>query len=298
MQDSANDAAAALAFVRAQDPAQAERLSASLGALILPQTLKANFYQWALSTPPDQYARIQAGVRTLEQTLDTRSAAWSERPGWARARRAAMLAGQGLRVFELEAGRPNVDYSTLPTEYQERRDRWMAENLLSALAANENAALWAHDAHVIGAPLTADSGKSLTSEGAALRARLGDAYRAVGFAWSRGSFNAPILGGSTGAAMSSRTEPLPQSLADDQPGDLGFVLDQVGPDRFWVDLRAIPPAQAAFAASLYYRGWAGDGVNPAKWQTDPTDRLSLTPGFDVLVYFRTITPSHRWPQPR
>jgi erythromycin esterase len=298
MQDSPRDAAAALDFVRAQDPALAERLATGLGALSRPETLKARFYEWTLSTPPDDYAKIQAGAQALEQAFDDHAASWSDRPGWDRARRAAALAVKGLELFELEAGRPNIDLATLPTEYETRRDRWMADNLLSALAANENAALWAHDGHVMGALPTALAASGQTTEGAVLRATLGNAYRAIGFAWSRGAFNAPTLGGLTGAGLANRTDFQPQILADDLPGDLGFVLDHVGPDHFWIDLRAIPPAQVEFAGRLYYRGWAGAGVVPAKWQTDRSDRLPLTPGFDVLVYFRTITPSHQWPKPR
>lgn len=292
MQDSIRDASVALDFVRAQAPALADHLAAGLGALVAPEARTARFYAWALATPPEAYAQAQAGLQILEQTFDANAGAWSSRPGWSRARRAASLASQGLKIFELEAGRQGVDQSKLPMEYLGRRDRWMADNLLSALAPNENAALWAHDGHILA--LIDDQ----PNEGATLRKALGRAYRAVGFTWSRGEFIAQAFGGMTGAAITEAPEPQPQTLQNDRPGEIGFLLDQVGPDRFWVDLRALPKSQAAFGARRYYYGFAGFGLVPSQWQTDPAERLPITGSFDVLVYFRTITPAHQWLPPR
>jgi erythromycin esterase len=292
MQDAIQDAAAALEFVRGQDPALAEQLAKGLGALASPAAQQSRFYVWALATPPEAYAKAQAGVQALEQTLDAKAAAWSGRPGWRRARHAAMLAGQGLRVFELEAGRPDLDKSKLPMEYLGRRDRWMAGNLLSELAPDETAVLWAHDGHIL--PLIDDQ----PNEGATLRRALGPAYRAVGFTWSRGAFIAQALDAITGAGMTKTPDAAPQTLSNDRPGDLGFVFDQVGPDRFWIDVRKLPPEQTAFGARRYYRGYAGWGLVLSQWQTDPQDQLPITGGFDILVYFRRITPSHQWPRPK
>jgi erythromycin esterase len=295
MQDSARDAAVALDFVRGEDPALADRLAAGLGALETPEATKGSLYQWAVATPADAYAKSIAGAAALEQAMDDHAGAWSARPDWVRARRAAMLATRGLELFDLEAGRPNVDVSKLPLEYESRRDRWMAEVLLAALAPNENAALWAHDGHVQNALPTEMAAKGIANEGATLRARLGQAYRAVGFTWSRGAFNAEVVGDLTGASLAARSGMTPVALSNDQTGDLGLVLDKVGPDHFWLDLRAIPQAQSAFAQRPYFFGDSGSVVIPAKWQTDPEDRQPLGLGFDVMVYFRTITPSHLWP---
>ena len=292
MQDSIRDASVAVDFVRAQDPALADRLATGLGALASPEARKTRFYEWALATPPQPYAQAQAGVQALEQALDANAAAWSGRPGWARARRAATLASQGLKIFELEAGRPDIDKSKLPMDYLGRRDRWMADNLLSALAPNENAALWAHDGHILALI------DEQPNEGAALRKALGSAYRAVGFTWSRGAFIAQAFGGTTGTDMTKATEFQPQTLPNDRPGELAFLLDRVGPDRFWIDLRALPKAQAAFGARRYYYGFGGGGLVPSRWQTDPDEKLPIAGSFDLLVYFRTITPSHPWPTPK
>jgi hypothetical protein len=47
----------------------------------------------------------------------------------------------------------------------------------------------------------------------------------------------------------------------------------------------------------YYRGWETLTHDSKAWQNDARERVPLRPGIDILVYHRSITPSHLWPVP-
>jgi hypothetical protein len=49
------------------------------------------------------------------------------------------------------------------------------------------------------------------------------------------------------------------------------------------------------AATAYSRAWAGWGVDAKTGNKGDGDAVSLSPGTDILVWFRQITPSHLLP---
>ena len=132
------------------------------------------------------------------------------------------------------------------------------------------------------------------TQGCELRRQLGASYVSVGFAWATGAFHASSLKGNSGHNLLARTELLPWTLHNNRPGEIGHILEQVGHERFYLDLRTAPPAVREWAKTPYYRGWAGFGVISEAWQVDPEEKVALLPSHDFLVFFRTLSPSHLW----
>jgi erythromycin esterase len=131
---------------------------------------------------------------------------------------------------------------------------------------------------------------------------LGEAYATVGFTWSQGAFRASQLSGSTATTGERLNQSLdPVALPNNRPGEYGHLFDQTGAQAMWIDMSTRPHGKAidAWAKRPYWRGSAGWGVAVDKWQIpDPAAGdvpLDATTGFDVNVWFRTISPSRLWP---
>ena len=199
---------------------------------------------------------------------------------------AAMAAKQALSSSE--------DWAPFATEAQKndpelymRRDKFMAENLLS-LAAGSRVAYWAHNMHVVlGAE--DDTGPAMT--GGHLRRRLGNNYRIVLFEHD---------GGLIHAIRASETNPTPARgtpwevvKRESIPEGLGPVLSKVGLDRFWVQLTGnANPAPAEWMAHPYRHDWPGYTAWDRPWdQPGPP----LKDNADVLVFFKSVTPSRLYP---
>ncbi len=298
VQDAGVDADLALRFVAGRDPATASRLRSAFPGL-LPGPGSQRFSPWQEKTDKATYARASQATQDLSALFTSHRADWSGSPDFAEAAYAAQTAQQGFAVFALDGGRGDPDKAG--PNYFNRRDQFMAANMIQRLDGR-TAVFWAHDLHVIAdMPVTGDFPSGSTWVGRELRHALGARYQNVTFAWSAGSFRAQTMTGSDAAANTAavvhRTALVPQDLPDDRVGDLGHVLSQVGPDRFWVDLRTLPDTGWAktFSSTFYYRGWEGWAVDREKWQQDPNDKVPLRPGSDILVWFRRITPSHLLP---
>ena len=237
---------------------------------------------------------MQASIQ-LEQLFQTHGAQWAKSPGYSEAAYAAKTTHQAFDAFELDNKRGDAEAGGMA--YYGRRDRFMASNMLERLEGRTGV-FWAHDLHVIGAMPASDGWPTgYTWTGRELRRALGDRYKTVDFAWSTGSFRAQTVGAGPDAGVVKRTALVPQALQNDGPQELGGVLAKVKLDRFWVDLRSLPdtPWARRFSSTPYYRGWPGWGVDPQNWNNDVSDRASLRPGTDILVWFRRITPSHLLP---
>ncbi len=293
-QDANRDIRVALDFIRARDPGLYATLSVPLKPMLTTQAQGMKFYKWVVATPKPAYDAATRGVLAVGAVLETQRRAWSRLPGYDDAAYSARVAYQGLHQFDLEAGNPDVDLSGQSAEYNNRRDVAMAANLV-AFTEGHRAALWAHDMHVLGGLDPGIVAQGYVTMGSELRRSLGTAYVSVGFAWSEGSFNAVTTAMATSGALTSLPDWVPQAAPNQRADDLGRVLAEVGPPRFWVDLRRVPPDQP-WSTRPMYRGWSGATFNAKQWQADPSDRIGLVPSHDVLVYFHTITPSGMWPR--
>lgn len=292
-QDANRDITVALDFVRARDPALATRLSAGVEPMLGDKALALGFYKWVIATPQPKFDMATRGVHDIVAAFASHRAGWRGEPGFDDADYAARLAAQGLRQFDLEAGNPDVDQSKFSAEYNNRRDVFMAANLIERSAGGHPTVLWAHDLHVVPDIDPAQKASGWLTMGSELRRQLGNDYASIGFAWTEGSFNSQSVAGFTAAAMRN-SDWTPQTLPNNRPEDLGSTLNATGLPRFWIDLRTIPTAIMPWAMMPKFRGWAGARVDPANWQKTDDNKLALVPGFDLLVYFHTITPSHMW----
>jgi hypothetical protein len=160
------------------------------------------------------------------------------------------------------------------------RDRFMAENALAQLArfgSDSKAVIWAHNGHV---GMFGRSESDHPSDGALLRQALGTDYRAVGFAFGSGRFNAASPGDGGTADWTLRVHaahPAPDIV-------LEALLDQVELDCF-----ALEPARVALCRhALRLRKISV--VSAAEWEQF---KIQAVPAdcYDLIVYFRELHPS-------
>jgi erythromycin esterase len=301
MQDAGRDAAVALAWLRTQDAAAASRLAPPLGTLLpVAGREPPRFVEWYLQRPLAEVERARGGVDALAAWFDAAAPARRRAPGFDDARGAAQRATQAFRIFAFE--RPDADRRGVTPEYLSLRDRLMADNAVAALAEGERAVLWAHDGHVLDRVPALEASMGFAPLGTRLRERLGEGYRTVGFTWSRGSFHATRMSGYDDPAARSIGARLDVvTLPNDREGELGRVFDATGAQAMWIDLATRPrePLLDRWVQRRYWRGWAGWGVVESAWQKANVEAgdvpLPLDGGLDVIVWFRTLSPSRLWP---
>jgi erythromycin esterase len=298
-QDAGRDSAFALADLAKRDAAIAAAIRAEL-APMLPADGKTwrHFYRWLSGAPKADFTRSYAAVTRLKDWYEGQGNRLDEDPGFVAARHAARIAWQGFNQNELENG--EADVSKLPAEYISRRDRFMAGNLIALLGPSRRAALWAHDGHIADSLSDADLRDGWLNLGTLIERRLGEDYRTVGFTWSRGQVLATPIGSwvTTEITKVAKDEAIP--LRNDRPGELGSIFDRAsgGARAMWAPIREArgTPALDGWRKSDYWRGHLGWGVDPAKWQP-PAGRggYPAGEGFDILVWFATVSPQRRWP---
>lgn len=296
-QDAGVDLDLALTFLAARDPTAEARLRPIFGTLIPagPAT-RINPSAWIQASEPGQLPAALAAAAELRDLFASNAAAWSTDPGFAEAAYAARIAWQNLHQYELEVG--VVDLESLPPDYLARRDRYMAENLSSLLAAGERAAFWAHDGHVQETLPQSYVAQGFTSVGAELRETLGEAYRTVGFTYSRATVLTRRVN-TLALDLSRVAEDEPIEAINDRPQDLGSALNRLSGNGYVFDLAtpAPSPLVAEWMARPLWRGWIGAVFNPDSFQPgfDGDVGQPFNEGFDNLVWFRRMTPQRRWP---
>lgn len=304
VQDGGRDAAEALALVERHDPAVAARLRAGFGSLIAAMDKpRTRFVDWLVDAPRAEADSGLAASSALAAWFDAAPDAARADPAFAEARWAARAAHQAFLAFEFE--RADADKSKADAAYYGRRDRFMAENAIAMLADGERGMLWAHDMHVLEDLPDIAKAVGFVTVGSVLREKLGEDYASVGFTWSQGAFRATLVPEGADFLRASQSQTLePFRLPNNRPGELGHVFDRTGHAALWIDL-AKRPAEgpvAAWAGRPYWRGWSGWIANPATWQVTSFETgdvpLPVSMGHDVIVWFRTISPSHLWPQPQ
>ena len=300
-QDPGRDGAFACAFLDRFDKAAAKRLRAGMGSL-LPATGAGfpRFAKWWLEVPKAEADRARDSAAALRQWFETAPARARADPGFESAKWAAETARQAFAIYELE--RPEADQSKRDTAYYTRRDRYMADNAVAMLGADEHAAIWAHDIHVLEELPQYARDMGGETLGSLIRQRIGADYATVGFTWSRGSFRGMRMKSEADMAESMRNPSNDVlTLPNDRVGEAGHLFDQTGAQAMWIDFSTRPRGALldAWARRPYWRGYAGWGVVESDWQKFNPEAgdiaLGLTIGHDVMVWFRTISPSRRWP---
>jgi erythromycin esterase len=295
-QSTGVDASVALVFLMRHDPESARRLRDAMGALLPTSDGTPVFlFDWVAKSDRATFDAMFKAATELETRLVDADPKWRDDPDYNEARYAAKVARQGL--FEFDHEFKGADKKFDEPEYYSRRDGFMASNLIERIGGGR-AALWAHDSHVASAFLAADEKAGWRNLGWSIRGKLGAGYQTVGFSWSRATLNVVSL---PDAARNPPVETRVYSdvpLRNDRPGELGHLFSALPGDGWWVDMRARPrsPALDRWAARPTWRGWAGWRVDPANWQKkDEGSTRAPGLGFDVIVWFRNMSPARVWP---
>ncbi|ESQ92910.1 hypothetical protein ABAC460_01295 [Asticcacaulis sp. AC460] len=297
-QDAGRDADFALKFVARYDKALAKKLRAPFGSLIAGKDgIWPKSFTWIGAMTPDEIAVVKANARLLADTIAAHEADWGKDPDYAEAAYAAEVAWQNIHIFELD-GKGTERLRDRPAGYFERRDIFMAKNLLGRLGAGEQAALWAHNSHIAAGLPQAYIDQSGTTLGHELKQALGDGYHTLGFVYSTGDIM--VVVGDMNKLSSLAQEEVYTAL-NNRPGELGYVFGQASSDALWIDMTQRPasPLMDAWVKTAYWDGSAGWGVDPNDWQKGPIPVEYAPPqldtAFDVMVWFRQLTPSRRLP---
>lgn len=295
-QDPAEDLAAVFSFLDKVDRRAARKGRADFASLLESDKKGESLIAWTRSRKRSDFAVYEGLAQALGDLLDRNRARWEKRPGYAEARYAAKTARQALLSYEHEFGSEPVDYAKVPPEYWGRRDRFMGANLLERVG-KDRAVVWAHDSHVQSWIPSERAQSGSTTLGVEVRKALRDAYVSVGFAWTRGVIHAKLIEHENDLVAAQRRPIKEFPLACDRPGDLGEFLARLDTPRFFVDSRKANADVRAWGNLAYYRGSLGWGVLPKRWLVDPMDAMSTFPPHDILVYFRTLSPSTLWRLP-
>jgi len=299
-QDAGRDSAFALAFLARFDQKEARRLRSDLGSLLPADGGQHDrFIEWYLKAPKADVERAAETVPALRGWFDKAPPGVRADPAFEEAKWAAETARQAFLIYEFQ--REDSDQTRADMDYYMRRDRFMADNALDMLAPDERAAIWAHDMHIIEELPKTLKDMGVISLGSRIRDRLGEAYATLGFTWSQGAFRASRLspdGATTSDIISQSLDPV--ALLNNRPGEYGHLFDQTGAQAMWIDMSTLPDGELmkAWAKRPYWRGSAGWGVVVDSWQVPDTVSgdvpIDAATGFDVLVWFRTISPSRLW----
>lgn len=301
-QDPGRDSVFALSFIERFDKPLAKRLRTGMGSL-LPTKGAAHprFAKWWLDTPKAEAEAARDSTAAMRQWFDTAPTKAKADPGFRDALWAAETARQAYVIYEYE--RSDADPAKRTPEYYARRDNFMAGNAIAMIGADERAAIWAHDTHVMEDVPELAKAVGFNTLGSLIKAKVGEQYATVGFTWSHGSFRASDMPSMNAEAMASAVRNPSDdvvTLPNDRVGEAGYLFNQTGTQAMWIDFSTRPrtPIIEAWAKRPYWRGYAGWGVVKADWQKFNPDvgdfPLELPLGHDVIVWFRTISPSHRW----
>ncbi|HOB12738.1 MAG TPA: erythromycin esterase family protein [Novosphingobium sp.] len=301
-QDPARDSVFALDFVDRFDKPAARRIRAGMGPLLPAKGAPyPRFIKWWVDAPKAEAESARDATAMLHRWFDNAPARAKADSGFREAQWAAETARQAYVIYEYERG--DADPNKRTPEYYGRRDAFMAANAIGMVGADERAAIWAHDTHVMEDVPEMVSALGFNTLGSLIKTKIGEQYATVGFTWSQGSFRATDLKSMDAEAMAEASRNPSDdvvTLPNDRVGEAGHLFNQTGAQAMWIDISTRPrsPLLDAWAKRPYWRGYAGWGVVKADWQKFNPDAgdfpLELTLGHDVIVWFRTISPSHRW----
>ncbi|MDP3460286.1 MAG: erythromycin esterase family protein [Hyphomonas sp.] len=274
-QASSQDAADALAALAALDSGAAEAIGVALAPILTADARAARHDRMLKQITSAQRFEAEAACRMLEAELNS--------AGLAHAAFAARLAWQGLNAFEHETS--DGDLSRATPEYWSRRDVFMAENAV-ALALDEAAVFWGHNAHVAGGKPSGDSA-GYEPSGAVLRRKLGRNYTVLIQEFAEAAF----LAIPTEDGLPPDT-PLVQIQRTARPDTLNALLAEASAQTAWFDLANLPESSVtqAWRRTPIGLDWYGYAANEAPHETDilkvPPDSL-----FDLLVIHPKLTPA-------
>ncbi len=297
-QDGAVDAQFALEVLSRHDPDGARRLRAAFGGMLPPPGApRIRPSDWIAEHSAADVARALAAAAELRDTFAGHAADWRADPDYREAAYAARLVWQNIRIFELDV--KGSDTTALSGDYWSRRDRFMADNLLDRLGDGRRAVLWAHDDHVMHSYTSAWIKLGATGLGVEVRRRLGAGYRTLGFTYTRATIIATRGNDIDLKQLVARQHDVPIAIDNGGADSTGRVLAALPGDAWWFDAESGAPDGPArrWLDRPLWNGSAGWIIDPARFQKGKLadDASPMMMGFDILVWFRTLSPQHRWP---
>ena len=286
----------ALADLARRDPHAADAFRKQLKPFLARQSEEPPRFSrvWLELTRP-QRAAATAAAKALLTRFDTEPKL-QRGPGFGTAHEAARRAWQGMSSYEM------IGEKSPSQEEVSRRDRYMGENLLREAAGAHGVALWAHNSHVAANYDQIYEDEGQLTLGRVVMKSIGSRYRTVGATYSKAAVMITQAHLSGTAALSTDVDDKVHILANDGPQTTGALFDLAAEpshaQAMW--LRAPTPTETSAPSGVergdFFFGEAGWLYNPATFQKDPEDAAgSKLNTYDVLVWFKELTPQHRWP---
>lgn len=212
-----------------------------------------------------------------------------------RARVSASSRAAGDVAFAEEMARLVQHHVSVGLRHMTRHDA-NAEHVLfiaNSLGANARIVLWGGDVEMGRLTLPGSGGQAgVVQTGVPLGQRLGDRYRAIGFAIGDGVIRARVpsggrggAGGEPGLSNARVAPPTPDSYED--------VLSRASGSAYWLDLRSLPkdaagtwlrgPRRVRLISELY------SPVIPNAFETS----IAFPTNYDAVVFVKTATPAHQ-----
>jgi len=295
-QDGAVDAAFAQGVLERHDRSLATDLRRLFGTMLPPPGApRLRPSDWIAARSANDIAPALSAAKALRDVFSAHPE-WASDPDYAEASYAATVTWQNLDEFSLQfkgAGTTNM-----PAGYTSRRDRYMAANLLQRLGTRHRAALWAHDLHILSACPEEWQKEGYWTVGLELKKQLGSGYRTIGATYTHAEVLLTRRVIKSSADMAAPPNDEPTQLENSGPNGAGRVLAALPGDAWWFDLsdRDAPGAPTWLQRPMFLGdvGWA---VDPATFQTSKPedDAAPFGMGFNVIVWYRNMTPQRRWP---
>lgn len=270
MQFSEGAEQALFAYLAAVDP----KFAADSRPALLP-LLEHSFTSRGAKTTELEQREVSEGLTRIRERMRDRRAEYVDRSSAERWE----VASQHLQVLQQLHDMLTADRSTRGPV----RDEAMAANTLwhlSRLPKGSRIALWAHDLHL----QRVNMREGYPSQGTHLARALGDDYRAVGFVFGEGTFQAYDY---TGPEKDGRG--VREFRAEPGPADaVGRNFARAGHDIFFLDLRPAGPAHEA--AEWLQQPRRRKSLGSAFLSQESLLRTStLTAAFDAVIFVDRIT---------
>lgn len=236
-----------------------------------------------------------AAAKALLARFDTDAASWRD-PDFSVAHEAARRAWQGMSSYGM------IGEKAPSAEESSRRDRYMGENLLRGAADAHGVALWAHNEHVAANYDQVYEDMGQLTVGRIVQKSIGDRYRTIGATYSQARVLITQVRSSGADALSAKVDDRVHLLTNDGAETTGHLFDLAGALNHTTASWLLTPRPTDTGVPIaathgdFFFGEAGWLYNADKFQRDPEDAAgSKLNTYDVLVWFRNMTPHHRWP---
>ncbi|HFA49506.1 MAG TPA: erythromycin esterase family protein [Bacteroidetes bacterium] len=245
-----------------------EGLKAEIDTLVKDFVESANYNSYPLFSPEQQLeykTNLEMALRLYEQN-ENELVALSSQKEYDLIHQAFVILLQYEDVFDKSSGHTR-DY------YMARNSEWIS----SYVGPGAKVALWAHNGHIT-------KGNN-ASQGHELYLAHGDKYKSIGFSFTQGTFRA--------VDFQTYEGPLSFYIEDIGCSTANALLGSIGQEDYYLLFNELPETSPAYQYFDSYQPFFEVGAlfDPEQPNWFAARKL-LTKHFDVLVHFKTSTPSN------